>query len=166
MSATTGVIHTEKGQIHFELSDATVNTSKNFVTLAQNGFYDGVTFHRVIDTFVLQGGDPYSKSGDGRVGTGGPGYSIKCETAPDQRHEAGAFSMAHAGLDTGGSQFFVVLTREATTHLDGKHTVFGKTTSGMDVVQQIIQGDVMTKVEITNVSPVVQNHSLLKGPAR
>lgn len=162
MSKTIGIIHTVKGDIHFELSDKTPNTSKNFVTLAQSGFYDGVAFHRVLPDFVIQGGDR-----DGRpAGTGGPGYSIKCETAGDQRHVPGAFSMAHAGKDTGGSQFFVALTREGTTHLDGAHTVFGNTTQGIDVVKSIGPNDKMTSVEITNVSSVIDAHQLVKGPSR
>ncbi|MHA2250422.1 MAG: peptidylprolyl isomerase [Candidatus Kariarchaeaceae archaeon] len=164
--STTGIINTSKGDMHFELYDETVNTAKNFVELAKQGYYDGVSFHRVIENFVIQGGDPYSKTKEGRVGTGGPGYSIKCETSPSQRHEAGAFSMAHAGLDTGGSQFFVVLTREATAHLDGKHTVFGKVTQGLDVVKNIREGDIMNKVEITSVSTKVEAHTLVKGPSR
>lgn len=162
MSKTTGIIHTVKGDIHFELSDNTPNTSKNFVTLAQSGFYDGVAFHRVLPDFVIQGGDRDGKP----AGTGGPGYSIKCETASDQRHVPGAFSMAHAGKDTGGSQIFIVLTREATAHLDGGHTVFGNTTQGIDVVKSIAPNDKMTSVEITNVSPVIDAHQLVKGPSR
>jgi len=164
--ATTGKIVVKgKGAIEFELYDETPNTTKNFVSLAESGFYDGVNFHRVIDNFVVQGGDPNSKTGKGRVGTGGPGYHIKCEcygNTPKQHHELGALSMAHAGRDTGGSQFFIVLSRDQTAHLDGKHTVFGKATSGTDVIKSIKQGDVMEKVEITNVSDKIANHTLQK----
>ncbi|MDH5402066.1 MAG: peptidylprolyl isomerase [Candidatus Heimdallarchaeota archaeon] len=160
MSKTTGIMTTSKGKIHFELSDETINTTKNFVTLAQNKFYDGLNFHRVIPEFVIQGGCP---EGSGR---GGPGYSINCETSAKQRHESGAFSMAHAGPNTGGSQFFIVLTREQTSHLDGKHTVFGKTTEGLDVVQKIQAKDKIEKIEITSISDKVNNHILVKGNRR
>ena len=104
-------------------------TVENFEKLANSGFYDGVKFHRVIPNFVVQGGDPLSRdlpAGDPRIGTGGPGYKIKCETAGNPRtHEVGALSMAHAGKDTGGSQFFIVLSDASCRHLNGVHTVFG-----------------------------------------
>jgi len=112
---------------------------ENFVKLAADGFYDGLTFHRVIPDFVIQGGCP---KGDG---TGGPGYTIDCEINP-RKHGVGALSMAHAGKDTGGSQFFI--THSPQPHLDGVHTVFGQVVNGMDVVHTIRPGDVMTKVTI------------------
>lgn len=115
-------------------------TVENFVSLAKN-FYDGLTFHRVIPGFVIQGGDPNGN------GTGGPGYTIKCETEGNpNKHERGSLSMAHAGKDTGGSQFFICF--EAQPHLDGVHTVFGKVVEGMDVVDRVKVGDVMQKVTI------------------
>jgi len=163
---TVGTITVKgKGKIEFELFDATPNTTKNFVTLAEEGFYDGTSFHRVIPDFVVQGGDPNTRTGQGRPGTGGPGYRIKCECydgQAKQHHEKGAFSMAHAGRDTGGSQFFIVLTRQKTKHLDGKHTVFGKATSGLDVLDSIEQGDVMDKVEIHDVSETIKDQTLQK----
>jgi len=151
-------IQTNKGDIVGEFwNDEAINTVKNFVTLAQSGYYDGLTFHRVIPEFVIQGGCPHG------TGMGGPGYRIPCETnGPKQVHEAGSFSMAHAGKDTGGSQFFIVLTREKTKHLDGAHTVFGKTVDGMDVVQSIRQGDKMIKVEVLEVDPAIEAHTLQK----
>ncbi|MFW9869694.1 MAG: peptidylprolyl isomerase [Candidatus Thorarchaeota archaeon] len=151
-------IQTNRGDIIGELwSDDAINTVKNFVTLAQSGYYDGLTFHRVIPDFVIQGGCPQG------TGTGGPGYRIPCETdGPRQIHEPGAFSMAHAGRNTGGSQFFIVLTREKTKHLDGQHTVFGRIVEGLDVVKSIRQGDKMLKVEVLEVDPVIEAHELRK----
>jgi len=129
-------------------------TVENFEKLANEGFYDGVKFHRVIPEFVVQGGDPLSKelpTGHPRIGTGGPGYTIKCETKGNPRtHEVGALSMAHAGKDTGGSQFFIVLDERNTRHLNGVHTVFGKVTQGVDVLKQIKQNDTMTKVRVSD----------------
>src|SRR6476659_11501181 len=124
-------IETNRGTMTAELyDDAAPNTVANFEKLANAGFYDGVKFHRVIPDFVVQGGDPLSRdlpAGDPRIGTGGPGYKIKCETKGNpHRHEVGALSMAHAGKDTGGSQFFMVLSEDNTRHLKGVHTVFGK----------------------------------------
>jgi len=111
-----------------------------------------VKFHRVIPDFVVQGGDPLSRdlpAGDQRIGTGGPGYRIKCETAGNPRkHEVGALSMAHAGKDTGGSQFFMVLSEDNTRHLNGVHTVFGKITKGIDVMKKIQKDDVMNSVRV------------------
>jgi len=142
-------------------SDDAVNTVKNFVELARSGFYDGLTFHRVVDNFVVQGGDPLGN------GTGGPGYAIPCETSGSrQKHVNGALSMAHAGRDTGGSQFFIVLNEKNCRHLDGRHTVFGQVTEGFDVVQRIRQGDKMLKVEVLEVDPVIEQHELIKLPAR
>ena len=144
---------TNRGTITAELYEQEApGTVANFEKLANEGFYDGVKFHRVIPEFVVQGGDPLSRDlpeGDRRIGTGGPGYTIKCETKGNPRtHEAGALSMAHAGKDTGGSQFFIVLSEPNTRHLNGVHTVFGKVTQGMDVVRQIKPNDVMTKVRV------------------
>lgn len=141
---TKATIYTEKGDMHIELYDKeTPGTVANFVKLAKSGFYDGLTFHRVIPQFVIQGGCPNG------TGTGGPGWKIPCEVnAEKQHHEKGVLSMAHAGRDTGGSQFFVVLSRSNTAHLDGNHTCFGMVVEGLDVVDQIVQGDKMTKVEI------------------
>jgi peptidyl-prolyl cis-trans isomerase B (cyclophilin B) len=144
---------TNKGTIVAELYDKDApNTVANFEKLANAGFYDGVKFHRVIPDFVVQGGDPLSRdlpAGDRRIGTGGPGYQIKCETRNNPRtHEVGALSMAHAGKDTGGSQFFMVLSEENTRHLNGVHTVFGKVTKGLDAMKQIKQNDVMNKVRV------------------
>jgi peptidyl-prolyl cis-trans isomerase B (cyclophilin B) len=125
---------------------------ENFEKLANSGFYDGVKFHRVIPDFVVQGGDPLSRdlpAGDRRIGTGGPGWTIKCETANNPHtHEVGALSMAHAGKDTGGSQFFMVLSEANTRHLNGVHTVFGKIVEGQDVMRQITQNDSMTSVRV------------------
>lgn len=137
-------IVTNKGTLKVELyDDATPNTVKNFKDLIQKNFYDGLTFHRVIPDFVVQGGCP-----DG-TGTGGPGYSIDCETDADkQHHEKGVLSMAHAGRNTGGSQFFICHSRQNTQHLDGKHTAFGKVYEGLDIIDEIAQGDVMEKLTI------------------
>jgi peptidyl-prolyl cis-trans isomerase B (cyclophilin B) len=143
------VLETAKGRIEAELySDEVPGTVANFEKLANAGFYDGTTFHRVIAAFMIQGGDPYSKTGKGRVGTGGPGYTIKCETEKNvHRHVAGTLSMAHAGKDTGGSQFFICHSPQA--HLDGVHTVFGQVSRGMDVVSQIAQNDAVKSIRVT-----------------
>jgi peptidyl-prolyl cis-trans isomerase B (cyclophilin B) len=146
-------IETNRGTIVAELYDADApGTVANFEKLANQGFYDGVKFHRVVPNFVVQGGDPQSRDlpvGDPRIGSGGPGYTIKCETKDNPRtHEVGALSMAHAGKDTGGSQFFLVLDDNSTRHLNGKHTVFGKITQGLDVMRQIKANDHMTKVRV------------------
>ena len=144
---------TNKGTIVAELYEKEApKTVANFEKLANDGFYDGVKFHRVIADFVVQGGDPFSRdlpAGDPKIGTGGPGYKIKCETAGNpKKHEVGALSMAHAGRDTGGSQFFMVLSEDNTRHLNGVHTVFGKITQGIDVMKQIKKDDVMNKVRV------------------
>lgn len=138
-------IETEKGVMVLELfEDDAPNTVANFVKLANDGFYDGLTFHRVIPNFVIQGGCP---KGDG---TGGPGYKIKCELDGEkQYHDRGVISMAHAGRDTGGSQFFICHSRTNTAHLDRNHTVFGKVIENIDVIDAIRQGDKMIKVSIT-----------------
>ncbi|AGB48404.1 peptidyl-prolyl cis-trans isomerase (rotamase) - cyclophilin family [Methanomethylovorans hollandica DSM 15978] len=137
------IIETEKGNIVLELFEKDApKTVANFEKLIKQGFYDGLTFHRVIPNFVIQGGCP---KGDG---TGGPGYTIKCETKGNPRkHGKGAISMAHAGKDTGGSQFFI--THSPQPHLDGVHTVFGQVIEGMDVVNKIKPKDVMKKVTIS-----------------
>ena len=136
-------METTKGTIEIDLftKDAP-KTVNNFVFLSREGFYDGVTFHRVINNFVIQGGDP---TGTGR---GGPGYRFEDECAGNpNKHGTGYLSMANAGPNTNGSQFFV--THSPQPHLDGKHTVFGKVTNGMDVVNAIRQGDKMVKVTVT-----------------
>ena len=140
---------TTKGTIEPELyADETPNTVANFEKLANAGFYDGTRFHRVIPNFMIQGGDPYSKTGKGRVGTGGPGYTIKCETQRNtHKHVAGTLSMAHAGKDTGGSQFFICHSPQG--HLDGKHTVFGQVTKGMDVVNAIKGNDEIKTIRVS-----------------
>jgi peptidyl-prolyl cis-trans isomerase B (cyclophilin B) len=128
-------------------------TVANFEKLANEGFYDGTRFHRVIDDFVVQGGDPLSRdlpAGDPRVGTGGPGWKIKCETKDNPRqHAVGALSMAHAGKDTGGSQFFMVLSEANTRHLNGVHTVFGQITSGLDAMKKIRKNDELKSVRVS-----------------
>jgi len=140
---------TTKGTIELELyADETPNTVANFEKLANAGFYDGTRFHRVIPNFMIQGGDPYSKTGKGRVGMGGPGYTIKCETQRNtHKHVAGTLSMAHAGKDTGGSQFFICHTPQS--HLDGVHTVFGQVTKGMDLVNKIGQNDEVQSIRVS-----------------
>jgi peptidyl-prolyl cis-trans isomerase B (cyclophilin B) len=118
-------------------------TVANFCKLAKSGFYDGLTFHRVLPNFVIQGGCPKG------TGTGGPGWNIKCETSGgNQHHDRGVLSMAHAGKDTGGSQFFVCHSREGTAHLDRKHTCFGKVTKGVEVVDKIKAGDKIVSIEV------------------
>jgi cyclophilin family peptidyl-prolyl cis-trans isomerase len=141
---TTGEIHTDKGVMKVEFFDQdTPITVANFVKLAKSGYYDGLKFHRVIPDFMIQGGCP-----DG-TGAGGPGYSIKCETKnASQRHDRGVLSMAHRGKDTGGSQFFICHSRKNTSHLDGVHTCFGKVTEGVEIVDQIRQGDKIQKIVI------------------
>jgi peptidyl-prolyl cis-trans isomerase B (cyclophilin B) len=137
-------IITEKGtmKVEFFENDAPL-TVKNFTDLAKKGFYDGLTFHRVISNFVVQGGCPKGN------GSGGPGYKIKCELiGENQYHEKGVLSMAHAGRDTGGSQFFIVLDRANTAHLDRNHTCFGKVVEGLEVVDSIRMGDRIQKINI------------------
>ena len=132
-----GKINTDKGtmMVEFYEKDAP-NTVNNFVKLAKDGFYKDLNFHRVIPNFVAQGGCP-----DGN-GMGGPGYKIDCELGGDnQYHDKGVLSMAHAGPNTGGSQFFLCHSRQGTQHLDKKHTCFGKVTEGLEIVEQIQQGD-------------------------
>jgi len=140
----TAEIHTGKGvlKIKFFEKDAP-NTVKNFTDLAEKGYYNGLTFHRVLPDFVIQGGCPEG------TGAGGPGYTIDCELdGENQYHDRGVLSMAHAGRNTGGSQFFVCHSRTNTAHLDRNHTVFAKVYEGLDVIDSIEQGDVMNKVVI------------------
>ncbi len=137
-------IHTGKGLMKVEFyADDAPNTVANFIKLSEAGFYNGLTFHRVIPDFVIQGGCP-----DG-TGMGGPGYSIKCELdGNNQYHDRGVLSMAHAGKDTGGSQFFICHNRRNTQHLDRHHTCFGKVVDGLDVIDAIRPGDVIEKIVI------------------
>ena len=140
----TAEIHTEKGimKVEFYEEDAPI-TVKNFVTLSEKGFYDGLTFHRVLPNFVIQGGCPNG------TGMGGPGYKIDCElTGGNQYHDKGVLSMAHAGPNTGGSQFFICHSRDNTAHLDKVHTCFGKVVEGVEVVDDIRQGDQIIKIKI------------------
>jgi len=138
-------IHTEKGVMKVEFYDQDApNTVDNFIKLSKSGFYNGLNFHRVIPDFVIQGGCPNG------TGAGGPGYKIKCETSGgNQYHDRGVLSMAHAGKDTGGSQFFICHSRKNTQHLDRNHTCFGKVYEGLDVIDAIKQGDKIIKIEIT-----------------
>jgi peptidyl-prolyl cis-trans isomerase B (cyclophilin B) len=145
------IISTSKGEMHAELfAEAAPNTVANFVKLAQDGFYNGLKWHRVIPDFVIQGGCPNTRDGaSGMAGTGGPGYQIDCETKGDmQYHDRGVLSMAHAGRNTGGSQFFVCHSRNNTAHLDGQHTVFGKVHEGLDVLDAIREGDSIESIAI------------------
>lgn len=148
--ATQAVINTSKGAITIELfRDKAPLTTANFVDLASSGFYDGIVFHRVIPDFMAQVGDPLTKdaSQQARWGTGGPGYTIADEFSPELTHSGpGIVSMANAGANTGGSQFFI--TYAATEWLDGKHAVFGKVTQGMDVLNSITQGDSITSITL------------------
>lgn len=141
---TKGKIHTNKGVLTFELydDDAPIAVA-NFKKLVSEGFYNGLSFHRVIPNFMIQGGCP-----DG-TGAGGPGYTIECETkGAKQIHDRGVMSMAHRGRNTGGSQFFICHNRAGTRHLDGVHTCFGKIIDGVDIIDSIKAGDIMTKVEL------------------
>jgi peptidyl-prolyl cis-trans isomerase B (cyclophilin B) len=150
--------HTNKGDFTAELfPDEAPKAAANFRKLIEDGFYDGIVFHRVIPDFVVQGGDPLTKEHaltDPRIGTGGPGYTIPCETQGNPHtHKFGALSMAHAGRDTGGSQFFIVLNEANTRHLNGVHTVFGQVTDGLEVVKTLQKGDKMEKVELGSGQP-------------
>ena len=141
----TAEIVTDKGtmKVEFYEKDAP-KTVANFIDLASHGFYDGLTFHRVIPDFVIQGGCP-----DG-TGAGGPGYSINCELDGDnQFHDRGVLSMAHAGRNTGGSQFFICHSRNNTAHLDRNHTCFGKVVEGVDVIDDIREGDTIQKIVVS-----------------
>ncbi len=138
------IIKTEKGDmtVNFYDKDAP-NTVANFLKLAKEGYYNGITFHRVLNDFVIQGGDPTG------TGAGGPGYKIKCELdGENQYHDRGVLSMAHAGRDTGGSQFFICHSRTNTAHLDRNHTCFGKVVENVDVVDDIRQGDKILSIDV------------------
>lgn len=140
----TAEIITDKGtmKVEFYEKDAP-NTVKNFIDLSEKGFYNGLNFHRVIPNFVIQGGCPEGS------GAGGPGYKIDCELeGENQYHDRGVLSMAHAGRNTGGSQFFVCHSRDNTAHLDRKHTCFGKVVEGLNVIDDIQQGDKINKIVI------------------
>ena len=142
---TQMVISTSYGDITIALYNSTPKHRDNFIKLVQNGFYDDLLFHRVIDNFMIQGGCPNGN------GTGGPGYTIQCETrGSKQIHDRGVMSMAHRGPNTGGSQFFICHNRSNTRHLDGVHTCFGKITAGVDLIDDITGGDVMEKVVLLN----------------
>ncbi len=135
---------TDKGTmlIEFYEQDAPIAVN-NFITLAKKGFYDGLIFHRVIPNFMVQGGDPTG------TGAGGPGYKIQCElTGNNQYHDKGVLSMAHAGRNTGGSQFFICHNRSNTQHLDRNHTCFGKVIEGLEIVDEIRQGDKIQKINV------------------
>ncbi len=140
----TAEIVTDKGSMKVEFYDKDApNTVENFIKLSKSGFYDGLTFHRVIPNFVIQGGCPQG------TGAGGPGYTIDCELDGDnQYHDRGVLSMAHAGRNTGGSQFFICHARQNTQHLDRNHTCFGKVTEGIEVVDQIRQGDKIQSITV------------------
>jgi len=141
---TTASLQTKYGTMKIEFfSKDAPGTVDNFLKLAKSGFYDGLKFHRVLPDFVVQGGDPTG------TGAGGPGYQIKCElTGDNQFHDRGVLSMAHAGKDTGGSQFFICHSRNNTSHLDRRHTVFGKVVENVDIVDQIKQGDIIEKITV------------------
>ena len=144
---------TNKGTIRAELYEKDApGTVENFTNLVKDGFYDGIVFHRVIPEFVVQGGDPLTKElplTNPRIGSGGPGYTIKCETKGNPRtHTVGALSMAHAGRDTGGSQFFIVLSEANTRHLNGVHTVFGQVVDGLEVMKKLERGDKIEKLTV------------------
>ena len=147
------IIKTNKGEmkVKFYENDAPI-TVANFVKLAKEGYYDGLKWHRVIPDFVIQGGCPNTREGaTGMPGTGGPGYQIDCELKGDnQYHDRGVLSMAHAGRNTGGSQFFVCHSRRQTSHLDKNHTCFGKVYEGLDVIDAIRQGDSIDSIEIVD----------------
>ena len=145
------IIKTSKGEMKVSLyiEDAP-NTVKNFVKLIEDGYYNGLKWHRVIPDFVIQGGCPNTRAGEnGMPGTGGPGYQIDCELdGENQFHDRSVLSMAHAGRNTGGSQFFVCHSRTNTAHLDRNHTCFGKVTDGLDVIDAIVEGDGIESMEV------------------
>lgn len=140
----TAKIITEKGDMLVEFFEQDApKTVENFLKLANSGFYNGLTFHRVLPDFVIQGGCPNG------TGAGGPGYNIPCELkGGNQYHDRGVLSMAHAGPNTGGSQFFICHSRNNTSHLDRKHTCFGKVIEGLEVIDLIRQGDKIVKIEV------------------
>ncbi len=142
----TADIVTAKGTMKVEFYEKDAPKAvDNFIKLSEKGFYDGLTFHRVLPNFVIQGGCPNG------TGAGGPGYTIDCELdGENQYHDRGVLSMAHAGRNTGGSQFFICHSRDNTAHLDRNHTCFGKVVEGVDIVDKIVQGDVIEKIVINN----------------
>lgn len=145
------LIKTNKGDMNVSLySEDAPNTVANFVKLANEGYFNDLQWHRVLPDFVIQGGCPNSKAGaSGMAGTGGPGYQIDCELdGENQYHDRGVLSMAHAGRNTGGSQFFVCHSRNNTAHLDGVHTCFGKVTEGLEVIDAIVEGDSILSIEV------------------
>ena len=148
----TAEIRTEEGvmKVEFYTEDAP-NTVENFIKLAKSGYYNGLRFHRVIPNFVVQGGCPYSKDmRDSKLGSGGPGYAIDCELkGNNQYHDRGVLSMAHAGKNTGGSQFFVCHSRTNTAHLDRVHTCFGKVVDGLEVIDKIKAGCIINEIVVT-----------------
>lgn len=139
-----GIIKTNKGEMTVEFYEKDApKTVENFVKLAKDGFYNGLTWHRVLPDFVIQGGCPVGN------GTGGPGYSIDCELdGENQYHDRGVLSMAHAGRNTGGSQFFICHSRNNTAHLDRNHTCFGRVVEGLDVIDKIRQNDSIDEIII------------------
>lgn len=148
----TAEIRTVKGtmKVEFYENDAP-KTVDNFIKLAKEGFYNGLRFHRVIPNFVIQGGCPFSREENNpKVGTGGPGYAIDCELdGGNQHHERGVLSMAHAGRNTGGSQFFICHSRTNTAHLDHQHTCFGKVVEGLEVIDEIEAGDLINEIVVS-----------------
>ena len=138
------IIKTQKGDMKIDFYDQDApNTVDNFTKLAKSGFYNGLTFHRVIPNFVIQGGCPNG------TGSGGPGYLINCElNGNNQYHDRGVLSMAHAGRNTGGSQFFICHSRQNTSHLDRQHTCFGRVVENVDIIDNINQGDKIISIEI------------------
>ena len=138
------IITTSKGAMEVEFFEKDApKTVANFIKLSKDGYYDGLTWHRVIPDFVIQGGCPEG------TGAGGPGYTIDCELeGENQYHDRGVLSMAHAGRNTGGSQFFVCYSRTNTSHLDKQHTVFGKVVKGTEAIDDIEEGDAIEKIEI------------------
>ncbi len=148
----TAEIRTEEGvmKVEFYTEDAP-NTVDNFIKLAKDGYYNGLRFHRVLPDFVVQGGCPHSKDmRSSKIGTGGPGYSINCELdGENQYHDRGVLSMAHAGRNTGGSQFFICHSRNNTAHLDRQHTCFGKVVEGLEVIDKIKPGCLIEEIVVT-----------------
>ena len=151
MTTMNALIKTSKGDMKVEFfTEDTPVTVANFIKLAKDGYFDGLKWHRVIPDFVIQGGCPNTREGEsGMPGTGGPGYQIDCElSGGNQFHDKGVLSMAHAGLNTGGSQFFVCHSRNNTSHLDGVHTCFGKVTEGLEVIDAISEGDAIEQIVV------------------
>ena len=151
MTTMNALIKTSKGDMKVEFfTEDTPVTVANFIKLAKDGYFVGLKWHRVIPDFVIQGGCPNTREGEsGMPGTGGPGYQIDCElSGGNQFHDKGVLSMAHAGLNTGGSQFFVCHSRNNTSHLDGVHTCFGKVTEGLEVIDAISEGDAIEQIVV------------------